>query len=522
MGVGHNLSGAAGSLFGTAVIVTKRRPLRAEQIGDTAMAGAVLNAALRTLTALIAMLLAIPVADGIVPSARSWATVAPEESVAMPPAFRLGGFHPLPIDPAAMPYVNSRTPRRDGLPHDSTGVRMVRIHGRLRDHPRAQAVYGIENLERYRSTHDAFFLRRAVAQADRLISRRVVSRGAWFYPYSFDFELHRGLDRRTAPWFSAMAQGQTTSLFVRLAAATGERRWSVAAAATFRSLLLLPKGSAPWVSQVVHGELWLEEYPARVPSRSDFTLNGHIFAMYGLYDYWAFTGSPVAARLFDGAATTVARRLPAFRRPGWRSRYCLQHGADAVHYHNIHVTQLLRLHQFTGSQIFARYADLLRDDYTLTTRPGTVHLPVGTVVGHRFDTAGRVVATRSLTLRRASLAASDRRESFPRRGAQLRINSGPLSGYWVSEIPGRVFRTGSYAGLRYLRPRTVATTSAPVDGFELHGPSGRPVAVPHTPLTRGARMTVDASAYLDGLLHVRITSGPLTSRWVPMRQLTWR
>jgi hypothetical protein len=132
-----------------------------------------------------------------------------------------------------------------------------------------------------------------------------------------------------------------------------------------------------------------------------------------------------------------------------------------------------------------------------------------------------VVATRSLTLRRVSLAATSRRESFPRLGVQLRVSSGPLAGYWVSEVPGLTYRTGSYAGLRYLRERTAAVVSPQVVGVALRGRAGRPVQLVRETLPRGTRMSVDVSAYLDGRLHAHVISGALAGYWVPLSQLAW-
>ena len=84
-------------------------------------------------------------------------------------------------------------------------------------------------------------------------------------------------------------------------------------------------------------------------------LNGHVFAMFGLYDYWHYTGNPEVARYFDGGATTVLERMmPLVRVPGGVSYYCVQ--AEYCqsplwqngNYHGIHYWQLDTLARITG------------------------------------------------------------------------------------------------------------------------------------------------------------------------------
>ncbi len=195
------------------------------------------------------------------------------------------------------------------------------------------------------------------------IARRVDSRRGWFFPYRFDFVLasrHGFVER--APWYSGMAQGEALSLLSQLAVqpevdAAAQRRYRAAAEATFRSLLQRPRGGRPWVSMVdASGYLWLQEYPNQPVSASDYTFNGHVFALLGLYDYHRLTGSRLAADLFDGAATTALRYARVIRRPGSLSSYCVPHNVFREHYHSIHISLLRQLHWLTGDRRFGKWA----------------------------------------------------------------------------------------------------------------------------------------------------------------------
>lgn len=168
-----------------------------------------------------------------------------------------------------------------------------------------------------------------------------------------------------------MAQGQILSLFVQLAEATDDPKWRNEADRAFAPLLEiyasddLPKDH-PWVVFVDSGEwLWLEEYAGDVePMR---VLNGHIFAMFGLYDYWMLTHDDRAQGLFNGAAATVLEFVPHLRNPGEASWYGMRiqdnPNAQSEKYHRIHVEQLAMLGQMTGDDRFTELSEQLRSDF---------------------------------------------------------------------------------------------------------------------------------------------------------------
>ena len=93
------------------------------------------------------------------------------------------------------------------------------------------------------------------------------------------------------------------------------------------------------------------------------TLNGFQFATFGLYGYDQAVHGADSAALLDGALTTVKHYLPAFRRPGDISYYCLAHHVVSAHYHDIVIRQLGKVAQMTGDPAFAAAAAQLRADH---------------------------------------------------------------------------------------------------------------------------------------------------------------
>ncbi|WP_229891882.1 D-glucuronyl C5-epimerase family protein, partial [Streptomyces lavendofoliae] len=282
---------------------------------------------------------------------------------------------------------------------DANGVYMYYPDGGsvAYDHPVGQAQFALGCLASYRTETDParrdVFLTRARAQADRLIGQHVEARGGWWYRYPFDYAnpAHPGVDYE-APWYSGMAQGEALSLFVQLTQidavpAADRDRYLAAADATFASLQALDDGY-PWAVNIDSaGYLWIQEYPGSAPGSGDYTYNGMIFAMFGLYDYATLTGSQPAAELYDACATTIARYFPLLRNTRWHSYYCQTHRVPAPTYHQHHINLVRQIHWQTGSPDYADMTDRLVDDYPAPGVAGTIAFEAGSHVLYRFDTA---------------------------------------------------------------------------------------------------------------------------------------
>ena len=406
---------------------------------------------------------------------------------------------------------------------DNTGARMQLIGATQYDHPVMQAQDGINSLESFRLTKNQGYLDQALADAHRLVDHRVESRGAWFFPYPFDFALHGDMaDVIRAPWYSAMAQGQALSLFARLRAQTNDTQWDLPVAQTLASLSLGPTDdpAVPFVSWVdQNNRLWLEEYAQLPVSRGDRTINGHIFAMFGLWDAVELTADPEAERLFRGAAATIRTYVyNGVRRTFWISSYCLRHGVLSTSYHRTVIGELLLLHAITGNVDWARYADRFRDDYPRRDVTGSVVFGAGTVTGQRFDSQGRVYASRTLRLSRVSTAPADRRERIFGRGYYYRVTAGALAGYYVAETYLRVRMVGvqertSYA---YQRLVTFPPASAPVTAYIVDESTGALTSPRSGTFSRRASTAhFDRSAWIGGRLFVHVADGWLAGRWAP-------
>lgn len=287
--------------------------------------------------------------------------------------YATSGYVPHPVD--ALPY--ARTARTvldlDDPRHtiNDAGVRVQPWEGHPDGvyHPVGLTMYALDQVESFRVNGERAHLNRAVVNAEALLAGATVDEsGAMWFGYPFEHRLHHddGLTM-TPPWFSGMAQGQALSLFVRLHEETGDARWAQAAHATFASFAGDQTLGEPHFRLVAaNGCLWFEEYvDDNVPPLH--VVNGHLYAVFGLYDYAIAFADPAAVELFDAGASTIRASFDSFRVPGRSSLYCATDYCAHTrwmppNYHRGVVAQLEILASMTGDAEFARMAALLRAD----------------------------------------------------------------------------------------------------------------------------------------------------------------
>jgi len=99
---------------------------------------------------------------------------------------------------------------------------------------------------------------------------------------------------------------------------------------------------------------WYEEYANKGGSPSR-VLNGMMFALLGIHDYYRYTGDSHAKFIFDKGVTSLKYTLHLYDDNGY-SYYDILHTPAGV-YHNIHIDLLGRLFNETGEIAFKQYQD---------------------------------------------------------------------------------------------------------------------------------------------------------------------
>jgi hypothetical protein len=169
--------------------------------------------------------------------------------------------------------------------------------------------------------------------------------GLWQY----FFDLPSWLQK--SPWVSAIAQGLGLSALSRAYQLTSDEYLFGKVKKVYNSYSLeIEEGGISHIDN--NGDLWFEEYPTVPPSH---VLNGFIYALFGLVDYYQVHRHPEVINLFLKGLTTLEKNLIRYDTGFW-SLYDLSKRtlADTHYHHNTHIPQLTALFKITGKEVFKK------------------------------------------------------------------------------------------------------------------------------------------------------------------------
>lgn len=241
-------------------------------------------------------------------------------------------------------------------PFDSSGIPQLDYHGHIgvQHNPIAIAQYGLGNYNLWRRERDPARQRKFFLVADWLCSHlEQNARGLAVWNHHFDWEYR---DTLKAPWYSALAQGQGISALVRAHKESGNSRYLDTARRAFASFQhSMGEGGVAFTDE--SGDLWFEEYIVSPPTH---ILNGFIWALWGVYDFFLATNDVSARHLFSRGIRTLLHNLDRYDLGFWslyeQSGTRLPMVASAF-YHQLHIVQLRIMHRLTGEAKFAEVAE---------------------------------------------------------------------------------------------------------------------------------------------------------------------
>ena len=153
--------------------------------------------------------------------------------------------------------------------------------------------------------------------------------------------------------YSAMAQGEATSLLLRAYNHTRELKYLNASQKALDYMLIpLEEGGT---TKYIGEDIFLMEYTFK-----GMVMNGSIFAWWGLYDYVLATddnGKYKQAK--EKTLSTLIKVLPQFKCSYW-SMYSLDGLIASPFYHNLHIAQMQAMYELTGEGIFKEHAERWR------------------------------------------------------------------------------------------------------------------------------------------------------------------
>lgn len=151
--------------------------------------------------------------------------------------------------------------------------------------------------------------------------------------------------------YSAMVQGQCISAFVRAWRVSEDHKFAEGAWHAFELLRTPVSDGGPMIIQ--GNDVFLEEYVS-IPRSS--ILNGWIYALFGLYDYWLAFGDSEAWNLYQRSLYTLKNSLHQYDTGYWSYYDVCGHVASGF-YHDLHIHQLTALVMVDNDPLLARQRD---------------------------------------------------------------------------------------------------------------------------------------------------------------------
>lgn len=198
--------------------------------------------------------------------------------------------------------------------------------------------YGLAAYDLYLATREDAFRNKLLACADWAVDNQQEN-GGWntfFY-------------KNPENPYSSMAQGEGISLLIRAHITTKDIHYLDAAhkAVDFMLSPISEGGTTSYCGE----DVYLYEY-----THEPLVLNGWIFSLWGLYDYYKYTGNKETGDLVKRTKESLKKKLPEYDTKYW-SKYDDGKRICSPFYHKLHIAQLTVMYDLFGDEIFQKYAE---------------------------------------------------------------------------------------------------------------------------------------------------------------------
>jgi hypothetical protein len=271
-------------------------------------------------------------------------TVPPQEDQEVQAIVERIQGKPLPNYPFNPPPISNPTVDSNGVLHDASTNTY---------HPTMIARYALRRYGEWRADPTrSDSIEAALAQTQWLVDNLDCStgHGTWRFDFPASFDTPPG-------WASGMTQAHGIVALLALAQFSPDPKRYVSAAMCATRAFGLDVDEGGVLTATREGS-WYEEYAT--PSRSG-VLNGHIFALGGLYYGCRVTGWEPWCTYFERGMAALKERLPKYDL-GFTSNYSLVPGNFASPgYHDLHIDMLLWAYEVSQDPTFLEYADRFQD-----------------------------------------------------------------------------------------------------------------------------------------------------------------
>ncbi len=154
------------------------------------------------------------------------------------------------------------------------------------------------------------------------------------------------------PWYSGLAQGQGMSVLCRAYHTTGDSKYLDSIEKVYQSFLVDVKNGGVTFTDS-KSDIWIEEYIMK--DSPTHILNGFIWGLWGIYDYWLLTKNKDVSKLFHRYVKTINNNINEYDIGYWSLYEIAKLPIDmraSTFYHKLHIVQLKILFKMTNNTIF--------------------------------------------------------------------------------------------------------------------------------------------------------------------------
>ena len=237
-----------------------------------------------------------------------------------------------------------------GVPYVEYKYQNGKYVGEKRRNPVTISQTGMEYLDKYYETKDEKYKELFLNCSDWLVenAKNKGDYSVWEYmgniPYP-NFTIY-------PPWVSGMAQGQGIQVLAYAYNLTGNETYlNTAKSALGAFYVPVEEGGVLYIDD--DGGWWYLEYGYKGEPKPK-TLNGFIFALIGLHEYYKITKDADALYLFNKGVDELKRHLDDYD-TGCYTVYDLVGTPASGKYHDVHVKQMLIMYNITKDPVFMQY-----------------------------------------------------------------------------------------------------------------------------------------------------------------------
>lgn len=236
--------------------------------------------------------------------------------------------------------------------YDENGIPQLNYQGDIgvQYNPIAISQWSLGNYNLWKKNDSIKNYKKFINGADWLVNNLQANKdNVYVWNHNFNWVYKENLIK---PWYSGLAQGQGLSVLCRAYKITKNEIYMDAIEKVYKSFSInVENGGVNFIDE--SGNIWIEEYIMK--KEPTHILNGFIWGLWGIYDFWLLTNDKNIKKRFDKYIKTINENIEKYDIGYW-SLYELSDKPilmrASIFYHKLHIIQLKILYLMTDNKNF--------------------------------------------------------------------------------------------------------------------------------------------------------------------------